>query len=179
VSFDAAAADRTAHDLAAALAASTSSGRPSVVLGQVLDAAQQVLSADGVGLLLLDDAGVLRAVGAATPLAERLETVQARLGVGPGIDCVDRQDTVSVDDLHAYESLQSEADLPKAVLAAPVRVNGQVVGNLNVVSVEQHTWTEAEINAACAFASVVSELLRLSAGPAPRRPDGGGANDVD
>lgn len=141
-------------------------------LAAVVAAADELLSTDAVGILLLDETGRLRAVASTSTLADRLEEAQQSLGIGPGHDCMDRRETVLVEDLAAepdYAPLIVEL-APLQVggaLSAPIWVAGDVVGNLNLVRHQPHRWTEPEARAAAAYAEVVGQLLGASARSGP------------
>lgn len=163
--------------LAASLAALLATADPAGVqpeqalltrLGQVVMAADEVLRVDCVGLLLLDDVDVLRIAGSSGPAAAALEVAQKQLGVGPGIDGLTAAQTITVSDLaevpayaSLWESLQPAG--VRAVLSAPIRMQGQVIGNLNALCGYVHVWTPAEITAAEAYANLVGVQLRLAA----------------
>jgi GAF domain-containing protein len=144
-------------------------------LRQVVAAANDLLSADGVGVLLLDERNLVRTVAATDIAAETLEQVQEHLTVGPGIDALQWQRTVAITDLAAdvaYQSLwqRLESDGIRAVLSAPIWVAGEVVGNLNALRTAPHTWTDAQVAGSEAFAGVIGRLLELSAASARHLP---------
>jgi transcriptional regulator with GAF, ATPase, and Fis domain len=146
---------------------------PSLVghLAEVVAAANDLLGVEAVGVLLLDETGALRAVASSHPAAEALELAQQRLGIGPGHDTLARNDSVLVSDLTAvaaYAPLLAELGPPsalavRAVLSAPIRIDAEVVGNLNLMRLEVHRWSEAETRAAEAYAEVVGRLLQMGA----------------
>jgi GAF domain-containing protein len=165
------------HALAASLSAlNAAAGPPTIVdrrtledrLAEVLTAACDMLDVDSMGLMLLDDAGVLRVAGASDPPAIALERVQQRLSEGPGVDCVRRGDTVAVDDLSgsdAYADVWAalEPIAARAVLSVPVCVGESVAGTLNALGTRPRRWTADSIRATEAYAGVIAVLLRLSA----------------
>ena len=53
----------------------------------------------------------------------------------------------------------------RAVLAAPIWLDGQVVGNLNAVVAEPHEWSVPQRRAAEAIAGIVGQMLGLAARP--------------
>jgi GAF domain-containing protein len=175
---------------------------PSLVghLAEVVAAAHELLGVEAVGVLLLDETGALRAVASSHPAAEALELAQQRLGIGPGHDTLARNDSVLVSDLMAvaaYAPLLAELGPPnelgplavRAVLSAPIRIDAEVVGNLNLMRLVVHRWSEAETRAAEAYAEVVGRLLQMGArvqssepahGPfAAGHADEGGERDAD
>ena len=136
-------------------------------LARVVDSAVEVLGVDSVGLMLLDHDDTLRAAGFTSPATSALENLQAEIGEGPGIDASNRAETVAVADLAeapGYEALwRRVADTGvRAVLASPVWVWGNVVGNLNAVRRRAHRWTETEIRANEAYAKVIGVTLDLA-----------------
>ncbi len=137
-------------------------------LATVVSAAVELLGVDDVGLLLLDDADRVRSVAATGRRAEVLERAQERTCVGPGIDALTDRATVAVTDLAAeprYGRLWHEVAGygVRAVLSAPVWLDGQVVGNLNALHPGPHAWPPAQRRAAEALAGLVGELLGLAA----------------
>jgi len=147
-------------------------------LRQVVAAAKDLLTADGVGVLLLDEGNVVRTVAATDLAAEALEHVQEHLSVGPGIDALRLRRTVAVADLAGHDAYREvwqrlASDGVRAVLSAPIWVSGEVVGNLNAVRAAPHTWTETQVSGSEAFAGVIGRLLELSAASARHLPHGG------
>lgn len=144
-------------------------------LRQVVSAANDLLSADGVGVLLLDEKNLVRTVAATDNAAEALEQVQEHLTLGPGIDAVRWRRTVVITDLATdleYQPLWDRLaeDGVRAVLSAPIWVDGDVVGNLNALRMVPHTWTQAQVAGSEAFAGVIGRLLELSAASARHLP---------
>ncbi len=127
---------------------------------------QDILEADCVGLLMLDEQERLRTVASTSDLAARLEQEQERLGLGPGVDATRSATVVVVPDLAVdprYPSLWqrlSPASL-RAVLAAPVMVAGRPAGNLNAVCARPRQWSDTAVRTAAAMASVLGDLLRM------------------
>ncbi len=144
-------------------------------LRQVVAAANDLLSADGVGVLLLDEKNLIRTVAATDLATDALEQVQEHLAVGPGIDAVRWRRTVSIPDLSTAPDYQPLWERlvghgVHAVLSAPIWVDGDVVGNLNAMRTTPHAWTEAQVAGSEAFAGVIGRLLELSAGSARHLP---------
>lgn len=166
---------------------------PSLVshLAQIVAAANDLLGVDAVGVLLLDETGTLRAVASSSPAAGALELAQQRLGIGPGHDTMAREASVLVDDLAAvpaYAPLLAELDPPtiRAVLSAPIRIEAEVVGNLNLTKLDAHHWSVAEARAAEAYADVVGRMLQMGARVQSAEPlrtaalfDGGSERNAD
>ena len=143
-------------------------------LAEIVAAAADLLDVDAVGIMLLDDAGVLRAAASTAEAAARLEKAQQRLGLGPGHDSMRRRGNVLVDELAAepaYAALAAELAPLRlgAVLSAPIWVERDVVGNLNLIRADVHSWTDQEARAATAYAEVVGKVLSISARPGKHR----------
>lgn len=136
-----------------------------------LAAATRILGVDDVGVTLLDEHDALRVLGSSGGAGALLEEAQLRLGAGPGIDAVAARRTVAVPDLLAapgyaelWEDVRDGVAAPaRAVLAVPLRIDGEIVGNLNAMRVQPHPWTEREIAATEAYADTVALLLRQGA----------------
>jgi GAF domain-containing protein len=170
MSVDPKAVQRSVHELMAGL--STGGPRPvpapSSDLKALVSAAEHVLGVDCVGVLLIDEDDRLCAVAASGPVAAALEESQERTGIGPGVDTVRSEATVAVDDLALDDRYVQLAALVtdrgvRAVVSAPVWVNGTVVGNLNVIRSAPHQWSAVEITAIETYATVVATVLQLSA----------------
>jgi GAF domain-containing protein len=136
-------------------------------LGVVVTSAVELLGVDAIGVMLLDEDGVLRSVGSTDQSAAILENAQAELASGPGVDCTRRGESVAVSDLAddpAYADLWARVQHTgiRAVLSAAVRVRGSIVGNLNAVMHRPHHWTADEISANEAYAKVVAVTLDLA-----------------
>jgi GAF domain-containing protein len=147
-------------------------------LRTVIDVSEQVLGADCVGVLLMDEQDRLRAVASSGPVAAALEQAQQQLGVGPGVDTIRTAATVVVADLLAHDSYRALTDQVgdlgvRAIVSAPIWVNGAVAGNLNVMRYGVHDWTAADVAAAETYADVVATLLQLTTGAGRPRPTEG------
>jgi GAF domain-containing protein len=110
----------------------------------------------------------VRTVAYTGQAAKVLERAQEHTLVGPGIDVLTDRATVTVEDLAAdsrYERLWQEVTdcAIRGVLAVPVRLDGQVVGNLNALVTTPHVWSVGQQRAAEALAGVVGQLLLLAA----------------
>lgn len=109
-------------------------------------------------------------------LSTIIGAAEQNLGVGPGVDTVRTPETIKVNDLLAdgsFSPLTREVgDLGvRAVVSAPVWVNGAVAGNLNVMRYGACEWSSDEISAAETYTDVIASLLEVSVGRAPAGPD--------
>ena len=136
-------------------------------LGVVVSSGVEVLGVDSVGLMLLDENDVLRAVGFTDRPTAILEEAQAELNSGPGVESMRRSESVAVTDLStdpAYADLWARVEHTgiRAVLSAAVRVRRIVVGTLNVAMHRPHDWSTDEVVASEAYAKVVAVTLDLA-----------------
>ncbi len=134
----------------------------------IVAAAADLFGVESVGVLLLDGDGALRAVASSTTVAAALEQAQQQVGIGPGHDAQARRGSVLVEDLTAVPEyapllVAIEPLTVRAVLSAPIWVDSEVVGNLNLVRTDVHRWTSVEARSATAYAEVVGRLLGLAA----------------
>jgi GAF domain-containing protein len=168
MSIDEEALERSIQELTAEHRPGLTGAGLTAELSRLVSAAAEVLHVDCVGLLMLDDADRIRTVAATGNAAAALEAAQEDLHLGPGVDTITGQHTVAVADLAAHPEYAAlwrrvAGSGVRAVLSAPIRVGGELVGNLNAVTPERHEWTESEIRAGEVFASVVGQLLHLGA----------------
>jgi GAF domain-containing protein len=152
-------------------------------LGVLVSAAVELLGVESVGLSLLDDADQVRTVAYTGQAAKVLERAQEHTLVGPGIDVLTDRATVTVEDLGTdprYGGLRQEVTDCGigGVLAVPVRLDGQVVGNLNALVTTPHVWSVAQQRAAEALAGVVGQLLLLAAQADPHAAGSNGRKPV-
>ena len=140
-------------------------------LAAVVSATARLQGVESVGILLLDDADRVRSVAASGRAAEALESAQERVRVGPGVDALVEKTTVAVEDVAAeprYAALWQEiaGRGARAVLATPIWLDGQVVGNLNVAVPDPYVWSDPQRRSAEAVAGIVGQMLGLAARPA-------------
>jgi GAF domain-containing protein len=99
-------------------------------------------SADEVGILLADETGALQCLAASTERARLLELFQIQNAEGPCRDCVTTGSPIEVEDLasgHGRWPLFAPRALSvgfRAVQAVPLRLRGQVLGAMNLFSVQ-------------------------------------------
>lgn len=144
-------------------------------LRRVISSAVELLGADGIGLMLLDQADRLRTAGFTSPSTSALEQVQVELGLGPGIEASRGGRSVAVADLGAAPAYAALWDRisgsgVRAVLASPVWMSGIVAGNLNTVRHRPHRWSSDEIRANEAYAKVIGITFDLAVPTLGSRP---------
>jgi GAF domain-containing protein len=133
-------------------------------LGRVTTTAQQLFSADGAGIMLIDDEQALTYVQTDDEGARRLESAQRDVGHGPCVDCLVLDRTIRSNDVqgdHRWPELRAllEGSPVRAVLGVPIRVGGGAVGSLNVYRGEAGPWDDTEVEAIHSFARVVEDLV--------------------
>lgn len=137
---------------------------PVELLRRVVDAAADLFSVDGVGLMVLDEDEALRYVATTDEAARVLEAAQQDVGEGPCLDALVLGVVVTADELATDPRYRALAPLVVphgvgAVLGVPVRVGGATVGTLNAYHREAHPWEDPEIGALRAYAGVIEAML--------------------
>jgi GAF domain-containing protein len=123
-----------------------------------------LFEADGAGILLVDEAHVLRYVASTDAGAQMLEAAQEALGHGPCVSSLVENAPVEVSDLLEDERWPDLGRLlasngVRSVLGVPVHVSGVAVGSLNVYSSSPKTWDQSEMRAIATIETVVDRVL--------------------
>jgi GAF domain-containing protein len=121
----------------------------------------ELLEAAAAGILLADEHGQLRVIGASTEEVELLELFQIQNAEGPCLDCFNTGRVVGNDNLSgespwpqfAAESIRN--GFP-SVCAVPLRLRDATLGCLNLFMSEPVGLSDAEIALAQALADVAS-----------------------
>jgi len=133
-------------------------------LQQVVDTAEKLLDADGVGLMLTDSNGQLRWVSASNQWVQDIEEHQDRAGLGLCAAAFAKRTPISIRDVrqesgsHWLRVVLNDAQIV-AALSVPVELNGDPIGTLGVYSATPRDWTDSEVNAVQAYAGIVTSLL--------------------
>lgn len=133
-------------------------------LQQVVDAAKQLLDADGVGLMLADSNGQLRRANASNQQVQNIEEHQARAALGLCAAAFAKRTPISVRDVHqdpdsyGLRVVLNEAQIV-AALSVPVELDGCPIGTLGVYSATPRDWDDSEVSAVQAYAGIVASLL--------------------
>lgn len=136
----------------------------SELIGEVVESVKVVFEIDGAGMLIVDDARVLRSITDGDRSGKLLERAQEEIGEGP---CVD---SFFYDRLVVSGDIESDPRWPRfsaaviphgvgAVLGTPVRIGGGPVGTLNVCVDGKHEWVDTELEAIGSYARVLENLL--------------------
>jgi GAF domain-containing protein len=133
-------------------------------LQQVADAAKQLFGADGAGLMLVDQEGLLRWASASDQSAQTMEDNQERLAQGPCAVAFSQRLPAAIRNVRTEPDwgdftrvLISEGIC--AALSVPVELDGGVIGTLDVYSAEPRDWDPSEVAALQAYAGLVASLL--------------------
>jgi GAF domain-containing protein len=149
---------------------STTLGKPEFdrglahTLQQVVDAAKQVLDADGVGLMLADSNGQLRRASASDQQVQNIEDHQDRAALGLCAAAFAKHTPISVRNVHqdpdsyGLRVVLNDAQIV-AALSVPVELDGDPIGTLGVYSATPRDWDDSEVSAVQAYAGIVASLL--------------------
>ena len=140
------------------------SGDLPAVLQQVVDTARTVLTADGVGLMLVGEDDRPRTAVSTDAVGELLEKVQEDFEEGPCLAAFDRGEPVAVTDLGAdsrwvrLAAVVNQVGI-RAVASVPIRLAGVVVGSLNAYATRPRTWSPEELGGLEAFAELIAGVV--------------------
>jgi len=137
------------------------------LLNQVVDAASQLFSVTGAGLLVVDTAHELHYIASSDQAGRRLEDAQVKTGEGPCVDAFVLDQPVRTADVLAddrWPMLRTLLDRAKvrAVLGVPVRLGGGPVGILDAYVDHPREWDDDDIEALGSYAGVIENLLAIS-----------------
>jgi GAF domain-containing protein len=135
-----------------------------LTLQQISDAAKQLFSADGAGLMLIDAEGQLRWASASDQTAQTLEDGQERLAQGPCAVAFSQRLAAAIRDIHTEPDWDKFAKVLVsegvcAALSVPVELDGGVIGTLDVYARDPRDWDPSEVAALQAYGGLVASLL--------------------
>jgi GAF domain-containing protein len=133
-------------------------------LQQIADAAKQLFSADGAGLMLVDADGQLRWASASDQTAQSIEDGQERLAQGPCAVAFSQRLPATIRNIHTEPDWQefTQVLLAEGICAAlsvPVELDGGVIGTLDIYAGDPRDWDPSEVAALQAYAGLVASLL--------------------
>ena len=137
-------------------------------LQQVVDAAKNLLDADGVGLMLADSNRQLRWAGASNQQVQTIEEHQERAALGPCAAAFAKRTPIVVRDVRqdpdsdGLRTVLNDTQLV-AALSVPVELDGDPIGTLDLYSATPRDWDDIGVNAAQAYAGIVASLLAAAA----------------
>jgi GAF domain-containing protein len=133
-------------------------------LQQITDAAKQLFTADGAGLMMVDAEGQLRWASASDQTAQTLEDGQERLAQGPCAVAFSQRLPAAITNIHTDPDWGEFAQVLLAqgvcaALSVPVELDGGVIGTLDVYVGQPRDWDPSEVAALQAYAGLVASLL--------------------
>lgn len=112
------------------------------LLHTLVEVCARVLDVQAAGLVLADDDGNLQLLASTSERADFVEIMQLNAGTGPCIECFRTGDVVEVADIAGdggewpdFQAAALEQGF-QAVHATPMRLRGEIIGALNLFSVE-------------------------------------------
>jgi GAF domain-containing protein len=133
-------------------------------LQQIADAAKQLFSADGAGLMLVDADGQLRWASASDQTGQSIEDGQERLAQGPCAVAFSQRLPAAIRNIHTEPDWAEFtrvllAEGICAALSVPVELDGGVIGTLDIYVGGPRDWDPSEVAALQAYAGLVASLL--------------------
>ncbi|HEX8863375.1 MAG TPA: ANTAR domain-containing protein [Actinomycetes bacterium] len=136
-------------------------------LYRLVRTAVPLLRADGAGLMLADQDGVLRWITASNEAERAFEQAERELGEGPCIDAFISGETIWTADLWADPRWNrlgpvARSNKVRGVLAAPVMLRDRPIGTCNALTNTPRAWTDGDVGAIAAYAGMVGQLIGSS-----------------
>jgi GAF domain-containing protein len=133
-------------------------------LQQIADSAKQLFTADGAGLMLIDQEGQLRWASASDQTAQAVEGGQERLAQGPCAVAFSQRLPAAIRDIRVESDWEEFAQVLLsegicAGLSVPVELDGGVIGTLDIYVGQPRDWDPSEVAALQAYAGLVASLL--------------------
>jgi GAF domain-containing protein len=131
---------------------------------RVVGATRALFQVDGAGMMLVDDAAVLRYVASTDPAAHELEHAQEQAGVGPCVDSLVLDTVVRTSDVTgderwpAIHERLARAGI-RAVLGLPISVARTTVGSLNVYQGDRYEWDDSDEQALREYAALIEHVM--------------------
>lgn len=156
--------DQIADALVAYIGSLTQDHTVEAVFRHLGDYCTELLRADGVGVLLLEEQSLTVAT-ANSEVGDTVEALEVELQEGPCVECVRVGHPVLVPDLAAAadryprfvpRALEAGAG---AIHALPMTGHGELVGSLNIINLEPIEMTEVELSTARMLADVAVSYI--------------------
>ena len=135
------------------------------LLALLVERSVELLDASAAGLVLADEAGILRHMVSTSEDTAYVELFQVRRAEGPCLDCYRTGEAVTANDL-SEEFPRWPAFLPvalkrgfRSVHAFPLRLRGRVLGTLNLFSADAGALSPADASAGQAMADMAAIAL--------------------
>jgi PAS domain S-box-containing protein len=135
---------------------------------QVLDAGVGLLGVDGVGLMLADPNGRVRAAGGSDEASLAFMRAQEHQVKGPGAHAFLLERVIQsgrlADDAR-WPQLREAAAVNgvAAVVAVPIGLYGGPIGTCLLIAGTERAWADGDLRAAEAYAAVLAALLEVAA----------------
>jgi GAF domain-containing protein len=132
------------------------------LLSTLMNTCTELLDVQAGGILLVDSTGGLELVASTSEEAETVELMTVAAGAGPCIDCYHSGAAVSVpnigDDARPWPRFRRTALEQgfRAAHAIPLRLHGQVIGAMNLMSAQPGALSERDGRLAQALADVAA-----------------------
>ena len=132
------------------------------LLQYLVESCVELLDTEAGGLLLADPAGRLEVVASTSEAAEVVEIMQLNAGAGPSVDCFATGEAVSVPDIDGVrEKWPQFADAAvargfRSVYATPLRLRGQVLGAMNLFSMDKGRLDDQDLHTAEALSAIAT-----------------------
>lgn len=156
--------DHIAHALVAFIGELTRQHTVEAVLNSLADYSLRILPAGGVGVLLLEEQQLTVAT-TNSEVGEVVEGLEVELEEGPCVECVRVGHPVLVPDLAAAtdryprfvpRALEAGA---RAIHALPMTGHGELVGSLNIVSLEPVELSDTDLSTAQMLADIAVSYI--------------------
>jgi GAF domain-containing protein len=156
--------DHIAHALVAFIGELTRQHTVEAVLNSLADYSLRILPAGGVGVLLLEEQQLTVAT-TNSEVGEIVEGLEVELEEGPCVECVRVGHPVLVPDLAAAtdryprfvpRALEAGA---RAIHALPMTGHGELVGSLNIVSLEPVELSDTDLSTAQMLADIAVSYI--------------------
>jgi GAF domain-containing protein len=133
-------------------------------LQRVVQTAVPLLRADGAGVMLANNDGVLCWVTGSNQTEHTFERAERDLGEGRCIDAFTSEEVVWTTDLRTdprWPRLGPAARTNhiRGVLAAPVTLEDRTVGTCNALTTSPRAWTDSDVGAIRAYAAMLGQLI--------------------
>lgn len=121
-----------------------------------------ILDVEAGGLMLADSEGNLQLVASTSEQAELVEFMQLNAGAGPCLDCYATGAPVSVADIEIINDRWPDFRLAaleqgfRSVYAAPMKLRGNVIGTMNLLSATTGVLNDRDIAVAQALTDVAT-----------------------
>ena len=132
------------------------------LLHTLVDECTAILDAQAAGLMLAGTDGKLRLVASTSERADLVEVTQLNTGKGPCVDCFSSGQPVSVADIENaagdWPEFRAEALKQgfRSLYATPMRLRGEIIGTLNLLSTRVGILNNRDAEAAQALTDVAT-----------------------